>query len=165
MKNYYFSMRFPKVGVIRVARMGGRHVRISFGGSLTSFLDKLPDNNEWEVNEKKFRTLIRKLEKFFRGESVPFDERIEILLGSNFQQDVWMEIRKIPWGETKSYLELAKSIGRPKAYRAVANACGTNPLPIIIPCHRVIASGGNIGGFSAGLKLKKHLLKLEGTLF
>ena len=82
---------------------------------------------------------------------------------SHFQKLVWKEIEKIPYGKTKSYKDIAIRIGNPKSSRAVANACGKNPLPIIRPCHRVICSNGEIGGYSAngGAKLKKALLKIE----
>jgi len=82
---------------------------------------------------------------------------------SNFEKSVFEQIDKIPYGETKSYKDIAKAIGKPKSYRAVANACGKNPIPIVRPCHRVICSDGNIGGYSApgGIKLKQTLLKIE----
>ena len=86
---------------------------------------------------------------------------------TQFQKDVWEAIDKIPFGETRTYKELASSIGHPKAYRAVANACGKNPRPIKTPCHRVISSNGSIGGYSAkgGVRRKKALLKKEGINF
>ena len=86
---------------------------------------------------------------------------------TKFQNDVWEAIDKIPFGETRTYKELASSIGHPKAYRAVANACGKNPNPVSTPCHRVISSDGTIGGYSGkgGIKKKKALLKKEGILF
>ena len=82
---------------------------------------------------------------------------------SHFLKLVWKEIEKIPYGKTKSYKDIAIRIGNPKSFRAVANACGKNPLPIIRPCHRVICSNGEIGGYSAngGVKLKNALLKIE----
>lgn len=86
---------------------------------------------------------------------------------TQFQKDVWEAIDRIPLGETRTYKELALSIGRPKAYRAVANACGKNPNPVSTPCHRVISSDGTIGGYSGegGINRKKALLKIEGILF
>jgi methylated-DNA-[protein]-cysteine S-methyltransferase len=89
------------------------------------------------------------------------------LIGTNFQIKVWKEIAKIPKGKVKTYKELAKAIAKPNASRAVANACGKNPYPIKIPCHRVIRSDGKIGGYSGrgGIKMKKNLLKKEGVNF
>ena len=84
---------------------------------------------------------------------------------SHFQQLVWEEIEKIPYGKTMTYKEIAIKIGRPKSSRAVANACGKNPLPIIRPCHRVICSNGSLGGYSlgSGKKLKQALIRLESN--
>ena len=84
---------------------------------------------------------------------------------SSFDNLVWQEIEKIPYGKTRSYKDIAIQIGRPKSSRAVANACGKNSLPIIRPCHRVICSNGETGGYSAngGIKLKKALLKIEAN--
>ena len=86
-----------------------------------------------------------------------------ILNGTDFQQKVWKEILKIPYGETRSYKQIAINIGRPNSSRAVANACGKNPYPELIPCHRVIRSDGSVGGYSlkGGIKQKKILLKDE----
>ena len=89
------------------------------------------------------------------------------LKGTKFQLKVWNYLKKIPKGKVKTYLDVAKAIGQPKAFRAVANAVGKNPYPPVIPCHRVIRSDGSIGGFSApgGIKTKKKLLKSEGFSF
>jgi methylated-DNA-[protein]-cysteine S-methyltransferase len=88
------------------------------------------------------------------------------LVGTDFQIKVWKEIKKIPKGKVKTYKELAKAIAKPNASRAVANACGKNPYPVIIPCHRVIRSDGKMGGYSGkgGTKMKKNLLKKEGVI-
>ncbi len=84
---------------------------------------------------------------------------------TDFQRLVWREIEKIPFGETRSYKDIAIRIGRPKSYRAVANACGRNPIPILRPCHRVISSSGCLGGYSGpgGVILKKLLLQIESV--
>ena len=88
------------------------------------------------------------------------------LTGTNFQLKVWNYLKRIPKGKVKSYLEVAKAIGKPKAFRAVANAVGKNPYPPKIPCHRVIRSDGNLGGYSGkgGINEKKRLLKLENVI-
>ena len=87
--------------------------------------------------------------------------------GTDFQILVWKEILKIPYGETRTYKEIAQAIGKPNSSRAVANACGKNPYAPDIPCHRVIRSDGKLGGYSGvgGLKMKEKLLKIENTRF
>ena len=89
------------------------------------------------------------------------------LEGTHFEKTVWKEISKIPFGETRTYKDLAVAICKPNSSRAVANACGKNPYPVIIPCHRVIRSDGKLGGYSGvgGVKKKKELLKLENVKF
>lgn len=86
---------------------------------------------------------------------------VDLRRGSPFQQQVWQALHKVPFGETRSYLQIAAGIGKPSAARAVGQACGRNPVPIIIPCHRVLASNGKLGGFSSGLEVKVTLLELE----
>ena len=88
-----------------------------------------------------------------------------MIRNSNFEKLVFEQIDQIPYGETRSYKDIARAIGKPKSYRAVANACGKNPYPIIIPCHRVICSNGKLGGYSGpgGLPEKRRLLKNENN--
>ena len=102
----------------------------------------------------------RQLIEYFRRTRRVFRLSFD-LSGTAFQNKVWRRLMKIPYGQTISYAGLARAIGRPKATRAVANACGQNPLPILIPCHRVIASDGKLGGYSSGLKRKRWLLRHE----
>lgn len=90
------------------------------------------------------------------GVDIPLDP-----VGTLFQHEVWRALRAIPRGETRSYAEIARGIDRPRAFRAVAQACGANPIPLVIPCHRVIASDGSLGGFSAGVERKAYLLDRE----
>jgi O-6-methylguanine DNA methyltransferase len=85
------------------------------------------------------------------------------LVGTDFQKSVWNALRKIAPGRTKSYGETARAIGRSKAVRAVGGACGANPIPVLVPCHRVLAANGKIGGFSGGLNWKRTLLAREGV--
>jgi O-6-methylguanine DNA methyltransferase len=109
------------------------------------------------------RTTKTALEKMFAGEKAkklpPLDPA-----GTEFQKNVWREMQKIPAGQTKSYGEIAKAIGNPKAVRAVGGACGANPIPVFVPCHRVLAANKKIGGFSSGLDWKRKLLALEGIV-
>ena len=101
------------------------------------------------------------LEAYFAGERVDFDVPMD-LDGTDFQRQVWAELSRIPYGETISYGELARRVGRPKGPRAVGQANGRNPIPIIVPCHRVLASNG-IGGYGGGLPMKRALLAVEGV--
>lgn len=100
------------------------------------------------------------LGEFFAGERQDFDLPID-LPGSEFQERVWSELRRIPYGQTVAYRELAERVGAPQAPRAVGRANGSNRLAIIVPCHRVIASGGGLGGYGGGLDAKRWLLELE----
>ncbi|CEP65055.1 methylated-DNA--[protein]-cysteine S-methyltransferase LALA0_S19e00298g [Lachancea lanzarotensis] len=87
--------------------------------------------------------------------------KYEYLYGTDFQRKVWDELYKIPWGCTTTYHRLARQIGSPNSYRAVANACGANPLLMVIPCHRVLSSNGTLGGFKGGVQMKRQLLAAE----
>ncbi len=103
------------------------------------------------------------LDEYFELKRKKFSVQLDET-GTSFQKKVWKELRKIPYGETASYKEVAINLGNPKAVRAVGNANAANPIPIITPCHRVINTNGNIGGYSAGIKIKEKLLELEGSL-
>lgn len=99
---------------------------------------------------------------YLRGERRSFDLPLDPM-GTPFQQAVWAELRRIPYGETRSYGQVAAGIGKPKAVRAVGQANHRNPLPIFIPCHRVIGASGKLTGYGGGLDLKQKLLELEGA--
>jgi methylated-DNA-[protein]-cysteine S-methyltransferase len=115
---------------------------------------------DWIYNEKPFAEVRRQLNEYFAGERKTFELPLK-LTGTEFQVQVLEELQRIPYGETKSYRDIAESIGRPKAVRAVGAANGRNPIPIIIPCHRVIGSHGELTGFGGGLATKEALLRLE----
>jgi methylated-DNA-[protein]-cysteine S-methyltransferase len=108
------------------------------------------------------RTARVQLEEYLAGRRTSFDLPLSYG-GTTFQHLVWSSLGEIPYGETISYAELARWVGRPQAFRAVGQANGANPLPIFLPCHRVLASGGHIGGYGGGLPLKRRLLALEGV--
>jgi methylated-DNA-[protein]-cysteine S-methyltransferase len=103
---------------------------------------------------------IRQLHEYFSGRRREFHLPLAFE-GTAFQKSVWRQLQEIPYGETISYGELAKRVGNPKASRAVGSANGKNPIPIVVPCHRVIAAGGKLGGFGGGLPTKQALLDLE----
>ena len=112
------------------------------------------------VNAPQFFGLHKQLQEYFRGKRTVFDLPLQAA-GTEFQVSVWKALLKIPYGQTRSYKEIAEKIKRPKAVRAVGGANGSNPVPIIIPCHRVISHDGTLGGYSAGLDIKTQLLELE----
>ena len=119
-----------------------------------------------ELNKKKFSREIELFSKYFRGEREDFTSLpLDFLSGTPYQKKVWLEARKIPYGQTETYKSLALKL-KHRGYRSVGQALGQNPLLIVIPCHRVVGSDGSLGGFSAGLELKKFLLRLErGEIF
>ena len=104
----------------------------------------------------------KQLDDYFAGKRRNFELPLSPQGGTPFQQTVWKQLQKIPYGQTISYAQLAQAIGNPKACRAVGSANGKNPIAIIIPCHRVIASDGGLGGYASGLDNKIQLLALEG---
>ncbi len=109
-----------------------------------------------------FADLAERLGLYFSGGKVVFNDKLDLSTTTPFRRTVWEAARLIPYGETRSYLWVARQIGRPEAARAVGQALGRNPLPVIVPCHRVVASDGTLGGFTGGLDLKRQLLRLEG---
>ena len=115
---------------------------------------------DWIYNEKPFATARQQLTEYFAGERREFDLPLK-LNGTEFQMNVLHALQQIPYGETTSYADIAERIGRPKAVRAVGAANGRNPIPIIVPCHRVIGSHGDLTGFGGGLDTKEALLRLE----
>jgi methylated-DNA-[protein]-cysteine S-methyltransferase len=106
---------------------------------------------------------VRQLRAYFAGELRRFDLLLD-MQGTPFQLRVWRELERIPYGETRSYTQIATAIGAPHAVRAVGAANGANPIPIVVPCHRVIGASGKLVGYGGGLPLKKRLLALEGAL-
>ncbi len=109
----------------------------------------------------RFANSMERFRAYYRGREVNFPEELDLSGATPFRRAVWEKTRLIPYGETRSYLWLARQIGKPEAVRAVGQALGRNPLPVIVPCHRVVASDGSLGGFTGGLELKKRLLQLE----
>jgi methylated-DNA-[protein]-cysteine S-methyltransferase len=155
-----FSEISSPVGRLRLVDDGKGLVSIDF---LASRNVKSP-GGDWVKDARFFRPLEKALkERFFKGKPLPVFP-LGDFGGTRFQRSVWRAMEKIPRGETRTYAQIAAAAGRPGAARAVGTACGANPLPLIVPCHRVVASGGGLGGFSAGLAVKKKLLRLEGAL-
>ena len=110
-----------------------------------------------------FDGLAERLKVYFSGRKETFPDKLDLSGASLFQRKVWEITRLIPYGETRSYLWIAKQIKKPMVVRAVGQALSKNPLPVIVPCHRVIASDGRLGGFSGGIEMKRSLLRLEAS--
>ena len=115
---------------------------------------------DWIFNEKPLADACEQLREYFSGDRQVFDLPLK-LNGTEFQVSVLKALQEIPYGQTTSYGEIARRIGRPKAVRAVGAANGRNPIPIVVPCHRVIGSTGDLTGFGGGLDTKEALLRLE----
>lgn len=108
-----------------------------------------------------FHDLMERLNSYFSGHKVDFPDALDLSGATDFQRKVWETARRIPYGETRSYSWIAEQIGKPESARAVGQALGRNPLPIIVPCHRVLTKDGGLGGYSGGIKMKIYLLNLE----
>jgi methylated-DNA-[protein]-cysteine S-methyltransferase len=152
---FYAEVESP-VGGLRLVGDGEKLRQVWFLAGRS----KRAAQKEWVRDEMPFREVMRQLRAYFRGELKNFDVPLE-MKGTEFQLSVWRELLKIPYGETASYLEIARRIGNEKAVRAVGLANGQNPIPIIVPCHRVIGSDGSLTGFGGGMENKKKLLELE----
>lgn len=154
----------PPFGTLFIRYRNGRlrSVRLvdTRGDNRANRLSGVSQAGRDERLEEKLRS---DFQAYFAGQKAMFDYSLDMENFSPFQRAVWAAMRDIPYGETRSYQWIAQRIEKPRAARAVGNACGRNPIPIIQPCHRVVASNGKLGGFSGGLDLKKALLKLEGV--
>ena len=162
---FYAEMESP-VGGLRLVGDGEKLRQVWFldgrpaCGKTTEHRHRKAPETGWVQNERPFAEAIRQLRAYFARELREFDLPLE-MEGTEFQLAVWRELRRIPYGETTTYLELAKRIRNPKAVRAVGLANGQNPIPIIVPCHRVIGSDGSLTGFGGGVENKRRLLELE----
>jgi methylated-DNA-[protein]-cysteine S-methyltransferase len=118
----------------------------------------------WKESEEKTRGVRQQLNEYFAAKRRNFEVELD-LRGTEFRKGCWGELLKIPYGETCSYAEIARAVGNPKGFRAVGQANHYNPIAIVVPCHRVLASGCYLGGYGGGLPIKAFLLRLEGAQF
>ena len=154
-----FKSSFGWFGLARSSRGLTRAV---FGKSTETEVENfLLGAMEATKSDEGLSDAVNLLSRYFNGEQVEFDLDLDLQTGTGFQRTVWNTTYHIPYGEVRSYGWIAKEIGNPQAMRAVGGAQGANPLPIIIPCHRVLRSDGGLGGYSAGLCWKPKLLALE----
>ena len=152
---FYTEIESP-IGTLLLAGFDGVLTRIGF----QSGPRPVRPPPHWRHDASPFQRAISEMKAYFSGELQVFTLQLAPE-GTDFQLKVWQALSQIPYGETRSYGELAQSIGRPKASRAVGAANGQNPLPIIIPCHRVIGNDGSLTGFGGGMNTKAALLELE----
>lgn len=123
-----------------------------------------PGSGATAVNDDEVRAVMEKLRRYAEGEPVRWDVRLDWRGATEFQRRVWRVLQRIPYGETRTYGWVARQVGRPGAARAVGQACGANPVPMIVPCHRVVGGDGRWGGFRGGVARKRMLLTLEGVI-
>ena len=117
--------------------------------------------NQATWSPHRFEDLIERFRLYFSGHKAEFPDELDLSAATPFRRKVWQTTRRIPYGETRSYAWVAEQIRKPEAARAVGQALGRNPLPVIIPCHRVLNSDGRLGGYRGGLEMKSHFLGLE----
>jgi O-6-methylguanine DNA methyltransferase len=161
-KIYYSSFDSPLLKKVFVASTEKGVCAVDFLKTEKAFLRELKRKFTGKIvkDDPKNKKAIGQLRKYLKGELQRFDCKLNFE-GTPFQKKVWSALTRIPYGQTRSYQEIAKSIGHPKAFRAVGNANGRNSVPLIVPCHRVIESNGGLGGFGHGIEVKKRLLNLE----
>lgn len=142
------------IGKLRLVSNGAALLRVEFQGQ--------HGRDGVNRNDPVLAQACRQLEEYFAGQRRHFDLPLGAD-GTAFQQAVWSSLQAIPYGELRSYRDIAETLGKPKAVRAVGAANGRNPLPIVVPCHRVVGSNGKLTGFAGGLDCKRRLLALEGV--
>ena len=161
-KFYYSFFDSPILKKVFVASTERGVCMVDFLKSEKAFLKRLKKRFPGEIirDDRKNKNVLNQLKKYLKGDLKRFDCKTDFK-GTPFQKKVWSALAKIPYGQTRSYKEIAQSIGYPKAFRAVGNANGRNSIPLILPCHRVIESNGGLGGFGHGIEIKRRLLDFE----
>ena len=147
----YFSIMDSPLGSLTVASTGKGLASIHFGLNIPS---------DGVINDEPNRKAMQQLQEYFDGLRTQFDLALD-LQGTPFQMAVWDELRKIPYGSTCSYIDIARALGKPGAARAVGMANHENPVAVVIPCHRVVGSNGSLTGYAGGLHIKQQLLGIE----
>lgn len=145
--------------------VGWLELRVSDRGVRSIHFIPAPDKPLTQIDHEMMRALVRELDEYFLGSRRDFTLYLDLDEGTAFQRQVWEELCRIPYGETRSYAQIAAAVGTPKGARAVGLSNKRNPVPIIVPCHRVIKSDGGLGGYDSGLDIKQRLLELEGINF
>jgi methylated-DNA-[protein]-cysteine S-methyltransferase len=158
METFYFSrMTASPAGPLFVAVSEKGMVALEFDRGQTPTLP-----GRWEPGPEATREQVEQLEQYFAGERRQFNFPLD-LRGTPFQLKCWRALLEIPYGETRTYADIARAVGQPRGFRAVGLANNRNPVAIVVPCHRVIASDGTLCGYGGGLDVKRKLLELEGA--
>jgi methylated-DNA-[protein]-cysteine S-methyltransferase len=162
MESLYYSRMSSPAGPLLIGMSDSALVVLEFDRGLPQTIAGQPV--AWQESEDRTRVVRRQLEEYFAGERRSFDLDLD-LRGTEFRKRCWEQLLSIPYGETRSYGEIARAVGCPSGFRAVGQANHYNPIAIIVPCHRVLASDRKLGGYGGGLNIKALLLRLEGAGF
>jgi methylated-DNA-[protein]-cysteine S-methyltransferase len=161
------SVRYhsTQIGEVVVGSFDGKLCLLDFGeqghrGIAEDRVRRALNGELVEQDDEVLRATSRQLDEYLEGQRMRFDIPVR-MVGTEFQKRVWNALLRVPYGATSTYGQVAVDIGRPRAVRAVGNACGANPIGIIVPCHRVVGSNGGLVGYGGGLPLKRKLLALE----
>lgn len=161
MSDVYYSSVITRIGQVFVTATQKGVTKIFFGErGFRSYLERTAPHGLAEGGPAA--GMAREIELYFEGRLTEFKTPLDLSSGTEFQRAVWRNLLTVPYGKVTTYGELAEKVGKPGAARAVGNAVGVNPLPIVVPCHRVVASNG-LGGYTGGIDIKKVLLGVEGV--
>ena len=160
----YYTSLATDLGEIALGATEQGLCRLSFGAADDAWREHLcmTWQQDIESGQAQLADAIGQLREYLSGERDAFDLGLDLSQGTIFQQAVWRTTMTIPYGQVYSYGQVAALMAKPRAARAVGNALGRNPVPVIVPCHRVVTADGSLGGFSIGLPLKRALLRIEG---
>jgi len=167
-----YGLTDTAIGPLLVAVDGERLVAVKFGvdephlaGALDELRHELHGVFELTRGDAKVRPIAKQLRDYLAGKRTDFDVQIDLSWVTPFRREVLLACARIPRGQVATYADLARRVGRPRAFRAVGNTMRTNPIPVVIPCHRVVGANGSLTGFGGGLDMKRQLLQLEGVVF
>jgi methylated-DNA-[protein]-cysteine S-methyltransferase len=170
MATAHFGITDTAIGPLLIAGDGTRLVAIKFGvdearvpAALDELHHELHGTFDLVRDDRKVAGLMKQVRDYLAGKRDGFDVELELSWLTPFRRDVLLECARVPRGQVATYADLARRVGRPKACRAVGNTMRTNPIPIVIPCHRIVGSNGSLTGFGGGLDVKARLLQLEGA--
>ena len=162
MQNIFIDFFDSPIGTIYVLSSSKGLLKISFSKKdIKSFIQKYFSNYQISHNNKINKKVLKLLTAYFNKKNISIDIPI-FMKGTEFQQKVWLELLKIPYGTIVTYKDIAKNLNLNKGYQAIGQANSKNPFPILIPCHRVVKTDGNLGGYSCGVSKKRYLLNFEG---